>query len=460
MQTWSVRCFQTLLAFAAAATLLAGAGAGGAGDADSDWPQWRGPLATGVAPHGDPPVEWSESRNVRWKVELPGKGHSTPIVWGERIFLTTAVAYGDALKPELIDMPGAHDNAPVTHRHKFELLALDRRDGKILWQRTLNEEVPREGAHSTASFASPSPVTDGEHLIASFGSHGLYGLDLAGNLKWQIDLGDLKALHGHGEGSSPVLHGTTLVVNWDHEGQSFLAAFDKRTGQQRWQVERDEVTSWATPIVVEHDGKAQVIVSGSTRVRGYDLATGKIIWECGGLSANVVASPVAAGGLVIAGSSYEKQAMLAIRLDGAHGDVTGTEQVVWTRSRGTPYVPSPLLYGDSLYFLRHYQGILTRLDARTGKDQPGTLRLPGIRNVYASPVAASGRVYVTDLEGTTLVMSHGDEPEVLAVNRLDDRFSASAAIAGRELFLRGERHLYCLAEPLQRDAPQGQGPGE
>jgi outer membrane protein assembly factor BamB len=292
------------------------------------------------------------------------------------------------LKPAFSDVPGAHDNAPVTHRHKFELLVLDRRNGRILWQRTLNEEVPREGAHYTASFASPSPVTDGEHLIASFGSHGLYALDLEGNPKWQIDLGDMKALHGHGEGSSPVLHGTTLVVTWDHEGQSFLVAFDKRTGQQRWKVERDEVTSWATPIVVEHEGKAQVIVSGTRRVRGYDLATGKSLWECGGLSANVVASPVAAEGLVIAGSSYEKQAMLAIRLDGAHGDVTGTDQVVWTRTRGTPYVPSPLLYDASLYFLHHYQGILTRLDARTGEDRPGTLRLPGIRNVYASPVAA------------------------------------------------------------------------
>ena len=187
-------------------------------------------------------------------------------------------------------------------------------------------------------------------------------------------------------------------------------ALDKRTGKQRWRVDRDEDTSWATPIVVEHAGKAQVIVPGTNRLRGYDLANGRVIWECGGLSSNIVASPVAADGVVYAGSSYDTRALLAIRLDGAKGDITGTRQVVWTRIRGTPYVPSPLLYGDSLYFLTHYQGILSRVDAKTGEDRPGPVRLDGIDNVYASPVAAAGRIYVTDLDGATMVMSHGDTP--------------------------------------------------
>jgi outer membrane protein assembly factor BamB len=256
----------------------------------------------------------------------------------------------------------------------------------------------------------------------------------------------MRTKHGHGEGASPALHGDTLIVNWDHEGPSFLVAFDKRTGRERWRVARDEVSSWATPIVVEHGGRPQVVVSGTRRLRGYDLATGKVIWECGGLSHNIVASPVAADGMVFAGSSYEKQALLAVRLDGAKGDLTGTDRVAWVRSRGTPYVPSPLLYDGALYFLRHYQGILTRVEAKTGRDRPGAFRLPGIGNVYASPVAAAGRVYVTDRDGTTLVLSAGDRPEVLALNRLDDRFSASAAVADRELYLRGDRSLYCLAE--------------
>ncbi len=191
----------------------------------------------------------------------------------------------------------------------------------------------------------------------------------------------------------------------------------------------------------------QVIISGSKRVRGYDLESGEIIWECGGLSTeNVVATPVAGDGMVYAGSSYDEQSMLAIRHDGARGDISGTRQVVWRRTRGAPYVPSPLLYGDALYFVRHFQGILTRVNARTGEDQPGPLRLDGIRYVFASPVGAADRVYITDRDGTTLVLRHSDIPGVLALNRLDDSFSASAAVVGRELFLRGQQNLYCIAE--------------
>ena len=419
---------------------------GGAG-AEHYWPQWRGPLGTGVALNSNPPVEWSESKNIRWKIALPGSGHSTPIVWGDRVFVTTAVPYGEALKPKYSGFPRAHDELPTTHRHKFMVMAVSRCDGKILWEQTVRDELPHAGGHHTASLASNSAVTDGEHLFAYFGSYGLYGLDLDGELLWETDLGQMHTLHGHGEGSSPALYHETLIINWDHEGQSFVVAFDKRTGKERWMVSRDGVSSWTTPIIVEHSGKPQVIISGSKRVRGYDLATGKVIWECGGLSVeNVVASPVAGDSMVYAGSSYDKQAMLAIRLDGAKGDITGTKQVVWSRTRGAPYVPSPLLYGDSLYFIRHFQGILTRVNARTGEDQPGPLRLKGISDVFASPVGADGRLYITDRDGTTLVISHGDIPRVLALNRLDDSFSASAAVVGRELFLRGQRDLYCIAE--------------
>jgi outer membrane protein assembly factor BamB len=211
-------------------------------------------------------------------------------------------------------------------------------------------------------------------------------------------------------------------------------------------VARAEDTSWATPIVVEHAGKAQVIVPGTKRLRGYDLADGSLIWECGGLSSNIVASPVAASGVVYAGSSYDTRAMLAIKLDGAKGDITGTGQVLWSRRRGTPYVPSPLLYGDTIYNLQHYQGVMVRIDAKTGQDQGEPFRLGQIRDVYASPVGAAGRIYVTSRDGVTQVMSHEAVPELLATNRLDDSISASAALVGRELFLRGEKALYCIAE--------------
>jgi outer membrane protein assembly factor BamB len=442
----------SLLSIIAIGSLLAATAVAAKGDSDHDllhnWPQWRGPLGTGVAPDADPPVEWSErdSQNVRWKTELPGRGHSTPIVWGDRLFLTAAIPVGKALPPRYSKAPGAHDNVPVTHRQKFVVIAIDRATGKIVWQRTVCELLPHEGHHETASFASGSPVTDGEHVYAFFGSYGLFCLDFEGKEVWHVDFGLLQPLHGHGEGSSPALFGDTLIVNCDHEGGSFVAALHKLTGKQLWKMARDEVTSWSSPIVTEIAGRPQVIVNGTHRMRGYDLETGKVLWECGGLSSNIVASPVYADGMVFAGSSYEKRALLALRLEGAKGDITGTQKVAWTRSHGTPYVPSPLLYGDALYFLGHYQGVLSRVNARTGKDQPGPFRLAGIQDVYASPVAAANRIYITDRDGTTLVLSHAEKPKVLAENQLDDRINASASIAGRELFLRGERWLYGIAE--------------
>jgi outer membrane protein assembly factor BamB len=243
-------------------------------DPSEQWPQWRGPLSTGVAPHADPPVEWSETKNVRWKVALPGKGHSTPVIWNDRVFVTTAVAVGEAFPARFSGAPGGHDEQPITHRESFTVLALDRASGKILWQRAVHEEIPHQGGHLTASLASSSPITDGERVFAHFGSWGLYCLDLNGEILWQKNFGRLESLHGHGEGSSPALHGDTLVVNWDNEGDSFLIGLDKRTGRELWKTPREKASSWSSPIITEAGGKAQVIVAGSQRIRGYDLADG------------------------------------------------------------------------------------------------------------------------------------------------------------------------------------------
>jgi len=415
-------------------------------DTSENWPQWRGALGTGVAQHADPPMTWSEQQNIRWKIEIPGKGHATPIVWGDVIFVTTAVPFGEALTPIYNNAPGAHDNDPVTHHHRFMALAIDRADGNVRWQKVLNEKLPHEGGHFSGSLASASPVTDGELLYAYFGSHGLYAVSYEGDPVWEFQPGTMQSKHAHGEGSSPALHEDTLLVNWDHEGASFLVALDKKTGETRWKEARPEVTSWATPLVVGEGGEAQVVLAGTNRVRGYDLKTGNVLWECGGLSNNIVATPVYGDGMLFVGSSYETRALLAIKLPGARGDITGTEQVVWSRQRATPYVPSPLLYGGSLYFLRHYQGILTRVDAMTGREPLGPFRLGGIRDVYASPVAAAGRIYITDRSGLTLVISDDEVPRTLAANQLDDGFSASMALVGGEIFLRGERFLYCIAE--------------
>ncbi len=414
-------------------------------DTSNTWPQWRGPLMTGVAPSADPPIEWNENKNIAWKSAIPGLGHSTPVIWSNHIFLTTAVRIGDPLdKPIRDDSPGSHDNLEVSSRYRFAVLSIDRATGKIVWDRTVREALPHEGGHDSGSLASNSPATDGKHVFAFFGSRGLHALDFNGKVVWQRDLGAMHSKHGHGEGSSPVLYGDTIAVNWDHEGQSFVVAFDKSTGKERWRKEREELTSWASPIVVEHEGKAQLIVSGTRRIRAYNLANGDVIWEAGGLSANVVASPVSGNGIVIAGSSYEKQAMFALRLDGASGDISDSRNVLWSRNRSTPYVPSPLLYGDVVYFLRQYQNILSRVNIETGEDAGGPFRLGELRNIYSSPVGAAGRIYVTSREGWTLILSHSAEPALIGINHLDDTFSASAALVAKELYLRGEKFLYRL----------------
>lgn len=411
------------------------------------WPAWRGPLATGEAPRAQPPTTWSESNQLRWKTLIPGKGHGSPIVWGNRVFVTTAIPVGADLAPRVTRSSGSHDNIPVTRRQQYTALAIDRDSGQIVWQTTLREALPHDGGgHYTGSLASASPVTDGRRLYVSFGSEGIYALEANGTLAWERDLGKMYPVHGHGEGSSPALWGELLFVNWDHEQGSFLVALDTATGEERWRVPRNEVTSWGSPIVIEHQGRPQLIISGTHRIRAYAPASGEVLWECGGLSTNVVASPVAGDGFFFAGSSYDTKAFLAIRLNGACGDLTGSDHVVWSRNRATPYVPSPLLAGGTLFFLHHYQGVLIGVDPQTGADRPGAFRLPGISDVYASPVSANGKLFITDRDGTTVVYQLADRPKFLAENRLDDQFSASAALAGRQMFLRGERWLYCLEE--------------
>ncbi|NBQ25196.1 MAG: hypothetical protein EBU26_13240 [Verrucomicrobia bacterium] len=416
------------------------------------WPQWRGPMATGQAPDANPPIDWSESKNLAWKVPLPGQGHATPIVWDHQVFLAMAIPTGPQRTPVYNQAEGAHDNLPVTQDHAYAILSYDRHSGRQQWQTTLATAFPHEGGHDTGSLASASPVTDGEHLVAFFGSRGLHGMDMEGKLCWSRDFGTMQTRHAHGEGASPALHGRYCVVNWDHEGDSMVYALDKATGTTIWSRPRDESTSWSTPLILEHAGRHQVIIAATGRIRSYDLETGQELWQCGGLSRNVVASPVAGHGLVVAANSYDWQAMLAIRLEGAKGDITGSEQVVWSLNRLTPYVPSPLLVGQKLFFLRHLQGILSCVDIRTGETAGGPWRLPLVRMVFASPVAAGGRLYVVSREGITLVFDHQQGLNLLSANHLDDQFSASPAVVGDSLLLRGDRYLYCLKAASQESS--------
>ena len=422
------------------------AGPARANDGQADWPEWRGPLRTGAAPLADPPVTWSENLNIQWKTELAGLGHSSPVVWGDAVFVTSAVAWGPRIAPVPVTAPGAHDNKEVTQRHRFLVICVDRKTGKVWWQKQVANTLPYEGGHATGSLASASPVTDGDHVYAHFGSYGLYALDFDGNLIWSRKFGRMWSKHAHGEGSSPALQDGRLVVNWDHEGQSFVEAIDVKSGDTFWKKERDEVTSWASPLIVAHDGRHQVIIAGTGKTRSYDLETGEVVWQCGGLSANIVATPVATAGVVVVGSSYEVRAMMGIRLAGAVGDISGTDQILWKTGYRTPYVPSMLLVNQSVYFLRHYQGIWSRRDLVSGKESAGPWRLGGLRDIYASPVAAAGRIYIVDLYGRTLVIKQGDAPEPLAYNQLDDEFAATPALVGDQLILRGRRSLYGIRE--------------
>jgi outer membrane protein assembly factor BamB len=294
-------------------------------------------------------------------------------------------------------------------------------------------------------------VTDGRRVYAYFGSQGLYALDTDGGVVWETQLGRFTMRANFGEGTSPVLCGDMVVVCQDHDGPSFIVALDSATGQERWRKQRDEKSAWSTPLVVERGGRRQIIVPATNRIRAYDPATGDVLWECGGMTGNVVPRPVEADGIVYCMSGFRGAALLAIRLDKAKGDVTGdADAVVWSRDEDTPYVPSPLLYGDLLYFGSVNRGMLSCVEAATGKVHYEAERLEGIRTLYASPLGAAGRVYVPGREGTTVVLRHGPALEVLATNELDDAFTASPAAVGGELFLRGHGHLYCIA----RDAAE------
>jgi len=431
----------------------------------ANWPTWRGPLANGTAPQANPPLEWSETKNVKWKVKLPGKGSSTPIVWGDKVFILSAIVaekQPDAKPAEAVAAPPAAEAAPAggnrrrgggfgrgekpTDLHEFIVLCLDRKTGKTIWQKTAKQEIPHESHHQDHGFASASPVTDGQVVLAYFGSRGLHCYDMDGNLKWSKDFGDMMTRNSFGEGASPALHGDTVIVNWDDETTNdFIVALDKNTGRELWKNPRNEPTSWSTPLIVEHGGKTQVIVSGTERVRSYELATGKEIWACGGLGSNPVPTPLVAHDTVYVMSGHREPKVNAIAL-GRTGDLTGTDAIRWSYNRSTPYVPSPVLVGDALYFITGNTGKISSFDAKTGKPNFESEQLEGIFGTYASLVTAKDRIYVLGREGRCVILKHGPKIEIIATNKLDDRTDASMAMVGNELLIRGQQNLYCIAQ--------------
>lgn len=412
---------------------------------NDNWPQWRGPLGTGAALKGNPPTEFNETKNLKWKTAIPGTGHATPIVWGDKIIVQTAVPTdekGDtSLMAKASRMPGSLSDVI----HDFKVLLVNRETGKIIWEKTVTREMPQEGTHKLGSWASNSPCTDGEFIYAYFGSRGLFCLDFDGNIRWQKDFGQIKKVMSFGEGESPFLYKDRLFIQWDSEDESFMFAIDKKTGNEIWKVKRDEKSSWATPIVIEVNGKPQVITSATTQVRSYDYNTGEVIWSCTGMTRNVIPNPVYAYGILYVMSGFRGNALLAIDVANAKGDITGTGAILWTYNQDTPYTPNPLLMDGKLYFLRANNGELTCLDAKTGKVFYSKQKLGEIGNLYSSPSGVGDRIYVA-AENICLVIKAGEKFEITASNPLEDNFHASPVIVGNELFLRGFKSLYCFSE--------------
>jgi outer membrane protein assembly factor BamB len=451
------RIYRAIAVAFVAPAILAGVAGAASPEALENWPQWRGPLCTGVAPLANPPLRWSESENIKWKVKVPGSGLASPIVWGDKVFVQSAVPTDRKAEGTLVTADSTAPADPAAKRdrmrtpkpevfYQFVLICLNRQTGEELWRRVCREEVPHEGHHPDHGFASYSPVTDGQHVIAHFGSRGLYCCDFQGKLQWQKDLGKMTTSNTFGEASSPALFENTIVVIWDQIGDDFIAAFDKRTGAELWRTAREEEdTNWSTPLVVQHAGKPQAVTTASGKIRSYDLADGKPIWECSGMTECAIPTPVALDNIVYVMSGFRGSNLLAIKL-GQTGDLTNSDAISWSYGKDTPYVPSPLLYDRRLYFFKGNNPIISAFNIDGGTPVFGPQRLEEAKGVYASPVGAAGRVYFICRNGFTFVVQHADQFMVLGTNKLDDELNATPAVVGNEIFLRGKEHLYCIAE--------------
>ncbi|MFN0088237.1 MAG: PQQ-binding-like beta-propeller repeat protein [Blastocatellia bacterium] len=411
------------------------------------WPEWRGPSFNGMARTGAP-VEFNDTKNLKWKLEIPGRGFSTPVIWGNRMFLTTAIPTG---KKGPVSPTGAthpQGGTGAGEEQRFVVLCLDRKTGKTLWERTASTAVPHEGYHRAyGSFASNSPVTDGKHLYAFFGSRGVFCFDLDGKPVWQKDLNvRMQIRNQFGEGGAPALAGNNLILNFDHEAESFIVALDKTTGKEVWRKGRDkEPSAWSTPLAIESKGRRELVVSGTGKVRSYDPQTGKVIWECAGLGLNVIPAPILQNDLVYVMSGFRDPKLMAIRL-GREGDLTGTDAVAWSQTRGMSYTPSPVLHDNKIYTLTD-NAMLSCFNATTGEPYYHQKRLPQPDNFKASPIGADGKLYLASESGIVTVVKMGEQFEILAQNTFADQFFISSPIVAEgELFLRSKTHLFCVSD--------------
>jgi outer membrane protein assembly factor BamB len=429
---------------ALAMTIAAGASSAAA----ENWPQWRGPGSQGISTDSQVPTEWAADRNVIWKTALPGSGMSSPIVWGDRVYVT-AVVEGEPVpghravkhrqgKEEDWIHP---DSVAAEKKHTFKVIAVDARSGKIVWDRTAYEGTVYDARHRRSSFAGPTPVTDGAMVYAYFGPEGLYAYDASGTLVWKA--GEKFATLGLGTGTSPVIYENLVIIQRDEDNgeRSALVAYDKKTGKEVWNTKRTIEISWSTPVLVQTAGRAELVTNGNERIIAYDPATGKELWQTSGVQSNAIHTPLVGHGLVILTAGFPAKRVIALR----PGTMADDKRVAWEYERGTGYVISNMLYGDYLYLFTD-NGIVTCLDPKTGGVKYEGGRIPKPARFMGSPVAFAGYVAMTSEDGDTYMLKAGATHQIAHVNSIGEPVYSSPAIANGRLYIRADRHLFAIGK--------------
>ncbi len=415
-----------------------------------NWPQWRGPGGQGVSRETKLPALWTPGQNIAWKVEVPGRGHSAPVIWNDRVFITTAIEgepVPGAKAVEHIDSgkPFLHpDSVGADRMHTYKVLSYDGRTGKLLWEQAAWQGVPFDNRHRKSSFASPSVATDGTLVFAYFGSEGVFAYDVSGKPVWKASVGKVKTL-GLGAASSPVIHeGLVILQCDDDEGKdSAIVALEAKTGRERWRTKRPVQVSWSTPVLVSAGARTELVTNGSEWIIAYDPATGKELWRTKGVASNAIHTPVVGNGVVVVSAGFPAKKTIAIK-PGGSGDVTGTALILWTYDKGTAYVVSPIHY-EGLLYLVNDRGVITALDVRTGEVKYEGGRVPVPASFMGSPIAADGRILMTSEDGDTFVIKAGPKHEVIATNSVGEPVYTTPAISNGRIYVRGERHLFAIA---------------
>lgn len=425
----------------------------GASQAQDSWPGFRGPGARGVGESPRLPIAWGGGTNLAWRTPIPGRGWSSPIVWGNRIFLTTAVSEGDLEAPKKGLYFGGDRTEPPPHRHQWRVVGLDAASGRVMWSTEIQAALPTTPVHIKNTYASETPATDGERVYAYFGTVGLYALDFEGKVVWSQPVPARKMAHGWGTASSPIVHEGRVFIVHDNEEASFAAAYDARTGREVWRVSRDEPSNWSTPYVWKHSARTELVITGRNKVRSYDL-DGKGLWELKGMSTITIPTPFSADGLLYLAAGYvgdnikPNKPVYAIR-PGATGDLTLTDgatnsaHVAWMAPNAAPYNPSPLVYDGRFYVLWDF-GFLSCRDAATGREiyDKQRIKTDGTVGFTASPWAYRGRLFCLSEDGDTYVFKAGDKYELERINALGEMCMATPALAGDSVFIRSLTHLH------------------